>query len=63
MLGALLGVVHAADLVAIAKGIETASQRDALRRLGCDAAQGFLFAAPTPAADIESWLAARAGAR
>jgi diguanylate cyclase (GGDEF)-like protein len=62
MLGALLGVVHAAALVAIAKGIETASQRDALRRLGCDAAQGFLFAAPAPAEDIESWLAARASA-
>jgi diguanylate cyclase (GGDEF)-like protein len=60
MLGALLGVVHAADLVAIAKGIETAPQRDAVRRLGCDAAQGFLFAAPAPAGDLESWLAAQA---
>jgi diguanylate cyclase (GGDEF)-like protein len=60
MLGALLGVVHAADLVAIAKGIETAPQRDAVRRLGCDAAQGFLFAAPAPAEEIESWLAAQA---
>jgi diguanylate cyclase (GGDEF)-like protein len=60
MLGALLGVVHAADLVAIAKGIETAPQRDTVRRLGCDAAQGFLFAAPAPAEEIESWLAARA---
>jgi EAL domain-containing protein (putative c-di-GMP-specific phosphodiesterase class I) len=60
MLGALLGVVHAADLVAIAKGIETATQRDTVRRLGCDAAQGFLFAAPAPAEEIESWLAASA---
>jgi diguanylate cyclase (GGDEF)-like protein len=59
MLGALLGVVHAADLVAIAKGIETAPQRDAVRRLGCDAAQGFLFAAPAPAEAIEEWLTAR----
>jgi diguanylate cyclase (GGDEF)-like protein len=60
MLGAVLGVVHAADLTAVAKGIETAPQRDALRRLGCDAAQGFLFAAPAPAPEIEAWLAARA---
>ncbi len=59
MLGALLGVIHATELTAIAKGIETASERDALRRLGCDAAQGFLFAVPAPAPDIESWLAAR----
>ncbi|HZE05472.1 MAG TPA: EAL domain-containing protein, partial [Solirubrobacteraceae bacterium] len=59
-LGALLGVVHAADLFAIAKGVETATQRDTLRRLGCDAAQGFLFAPPAPAPEVEQWLAARA---
>jgi diguanylate cyclase (GGDEF)-like protein len=59
MLAALLAGLHAADLVAIAKGIETASQRDAMRRLGCDAAQGYLFAAPAPASEIEQWLAAR----
>ncbi|MGN6867971.1 MAG: putative bifunctional diguanylate cyclase/phosphodiesterase [Solirubrobacteraceae bacterium] len=61
MLAALLAGLHAADLMAIAKGIETAPQRDAMRRLGCDAAQGFLFAAPAPAEEIESWLAARTG--
>jgi diguanylate cyclase (GGDEF)-like protein len=60
MLGAVLGVVHAAGLTAIAKGIETAPQRDALGRLGCDAAQGFLFAAPGPAPETARWLAARA---
>jgi diguanylate cyclase (GGDEF)-like protein len=59
MLAALLAGLHAADLMAIAKGIETAPQRDAMRRLGCDAAQGFLFAAPMPAHEIEQWLAAR----
>jgi diguanylate cyclase (GGDEF)-like protein len=59
MLAALLAGLHAADLMAIAKGIETAPQRDAMRRLGCDAAQGFLFAAPMPVHEIEQWLAAR----
>jgi diguanylate cyclase (GGDEF)-like protein len=59
MLAALLAGLHAADLTAIAKGIETAPQRDAMRRLGCDAAQGYLFAAPAPASEIEQWLAAR----
>jgi EAL domain-containing protein (putative c-di-GMP-specific phosphodiesterase class I) len=57
MLAALLAGLHAADLRTIAKGIETAPQRDAMRRLGCDAAQGFLFAAPAPAEEIEQWLA------
>jgi diguanylate cyclase (GGDEF)-like protein len=60
MLAALLAGLHAADLMAIAKGIETAPQRDAMRRLGCDAAQGFLFAAPAPAPEIERWLATQA---
>ncbi len=59
MLAALLAGLHAADLTAIAKGIETAPQRDAMRRLGCDAAQGYLFAAPAPASEIEQWLARR----
>jgi EAL domain-containing protein (putative c-di-GMP-specific phosphodiesterase class I) len=59
MLAALLAGLHAADLMAIAKGIETASQRDAMRRLGCDAAQGFLFSAPVTAPELEQWLAAR----
>ncbi|MBV9605133.1 MAG: EAL domain-containing protein [Solirubrobacterales bacterium] len=61
MLGGVLAAQHAADLPAIAKGIETAPQRDALRRLGCDAAQGFLFAAPAPAPELEQWLARSAG--
>ncbi len=60
MLAALLAGLHAADLPAVAKGIETAPQRDAVRRLGCDAGQGFLFASPAPPEDIERWLAARA---
>ncbi len=60
MQAALVGLMHAADLTAIAKGIETASERDAVRRLDCDAAQGFLFAAPAPAPEIEQWLAAQA---
>ena len=60
MLAALLAGLHAADLTAIAKGIETAPQRDAVRRLGCDAGQGFLFATPAPAEDVEQWLASRA---
>lgn len=59
MLGALVGVVHAAELPAIAKGIETARQRTALSRLGCDAGQGFRLAAPAPAEKIERWLTGR----
>jgi EAL domain-containing protein (putative c-di-GMP-specific phosphodiesterase class I) len=59
MLGALLGLLHAADLQAIATGVETGEQRDTMQELGFDAAQGFLFAAPAPAEEIERWLAVR----
>jgi diguanylate cyclase (GGDEF)-like protein len=59
ILGALLGVVRAADLRAMAKGIETTGQLEVMSRLGCEAAQGFLFAPPAPAAEVGQWLAAR----
>jgi diguanylate cyclase (GGDEF)-like protein len=41
---------------AIAEGIESADQAVSLRRLGCDLAQGYMFARPAPAADIEALL-------
>ena len=34
------------------EGVETFFQRDALLGLGCNKAQGFLFARPLPLADI-----------
>ncbi|HEY1359685.1 MAG TPA: EAL domain-containing protein [Thermoleophilaceae bacterium] len=48
----LVSLAHALGLVAIAEGIETEGQLSPLRDLGCDFAQGFLFARPAPAEDI-----------
>jgi len=39
------------QMVTIAEGVETVEQYDALKRKGCNQAQGFLFGAPTAAAD------------
>ena len=42
----MIELAHALDLVVIAEGVEDASQADALAALGCDLAQGYLFARP-----------------
>jgi len=41
----------------IAQGVETEEQASRLRALGCRYAQGFLFAPPLPAAEVEALLA------
>lgn len=41
----------------IAEGVETPEHLKKLRRLGCDAAQGFGIARPMPAAELPAWLA------
>jgi len=43
----------------VAEGVETAEVREALRNLGCDAAQGYFLSRPVPPADLAEWLRAR----
>jgi EAL domain-containing protein (putative c-di-GMP-specific phosphodiesterase class I) len=42
----------------IAEGVERQEQADALRGIGCEYGQGYLFSRPVPAADCEALLAA-----
>ena len=44
-------------LRSIAEGVETADQLARLRELGCDQAQGYLFARPMPPIDIAAAVA------
>jgi diguanylate cyclase (GGDEF)-like protein len=52
----LSGIAHTLGLRAVAEGVETQDQADRLHALGYRYAQGFHFARPTPAAEIERSL-------
>jgi diguanylate cyclase (GGDEF)-like protein/PAS domain S-box-containing protein len=52
IVGAIIVLSHALDLTVVAEGVELASQRQILIDLGCDRAQGFLYAASGAPEDI-----------
>jgi diguanylate cyclase (GGDEF)-like protein len=47
---AVIALAHGLRISVVAEGIETEAQFDALRAMGCDVGQGYLFARPLPAA-------------
>ena len=55
----LIGLARTLGLRVAAKGVESAEIAAFLHSLGCDEAQGFHFARPMLAADIELWSQAR----
>ncbi|MDY0072065.1 MAG: EAL domain-containing protein [Thauera sp.] len=55
-------IIQMADnlgLVTIAEGVEHASQAAQLQTMGCNEAQGYHFARPLPAAELQAWVDAR----
>jgi diguanylate cyclase (GGDEF)-like protein len=55
IVSALVNLAHALGLRVVAEGVETAGQRDALVRIGCDELQGYLFAKPMSARALGLW--------
>jgi diguanylate cyclase (GGDEF)-like protein/PAS domain S-box-containing protein len=55
----LTSLAHALGLVCVAEGVESDGQMESVRELGCDVAQGFLFAHPVPADEMTTMLAQR----
>ncbi len=48
IVSATIALAHELDLTVVAEGIETPAQRDALREMGAERGQGFLFGRPQP---------------
>lgn len=58
---AVIAIARALGLKVLAEGVEDCVQMRILQELGCQYYQGYLFCRPAPAAQLEEWLARRAG--
>jgi len=56
VVSAIIALARALGLRVIAEGVENVTQMEVLYDLGCHICQGFLFARPMPAAQVEQWL-------
>jgi diguanylate cyclase (GGDEF)-like protein/PAS domain S-box-containing protein len=56
---AVIALAHSLRLAAVAEGVETPDQLAALRQLGCEQAQGYLFSKPVPEPEFARLLQAR----
>jgi PAS domain S-box-containing protein len=59
----IVGLAHAMGMRVIAEGVEQPAERDRLRGMGCDLAQGYLFARPVRADALAPLLLAGARER
>ena len=56
VVSAIIALARALGLRVIAEGVEKISQMEVLYNLGCHICQGFLYARPMSAIDVERWL-------
>ena len=52
----IIDLAHTFELQVVAEGVEDEPTLEALRALGCDVAQGYLFERPMPAKQFADWL-------
>jgi EAL domain-containing protein (putative c-di-GMP-specific phosphodiesterase class I) len=51
-------MAHSLGMQTVAEGVETAAQLDALKKLGCDQVQGYLFSKPLSASEFNTFVVA-----
>jgi diguanylate cyclase (GGDEF)-like protein/PAS domain S-box-containing protein len=56
---AIMTLARELGIQVVAEGVETTEQRDWLRGIGCQHAQGWLYARGMPAAEFEAWFRQR----
>ena len=56
IVGGSIAMAHSLKLDVVAEGVETVQQLDFLREHGCEHYQGFLFAGPMPAEELEAFV-------
>jgi diguanylate cyclase (GGDEF)-like protein len=56
IVAAVTNLAHVLGLTVTAEGVETRIQRDEVSAMGCESAQGYFFARPMPAAQIQAHL-------
>lgn len=52
----MIGLSHDLNYRVVAEGVETVEAADQLATMGCDEAQGYLYARPLEVAQFEAWL-------
>ncbi|KPF48607.1 hypothetical protein IP87_06660 [beta proteobacterium AAP121] len=63
LIEATIRVARTMGMTTVAEGIETEGQAELMRTLTCDRGQGYLFARPLEAAELERWALAQASAQ
>ncbi|MCS6954278.1 MAG: EAL domain-containing protein [Bryobacteraceae bacterium] len=59
LIRAIVSVAHSLGLTVVAEGVENEAQAAALRAVGCDRMQGYLYGGALPAAEVERLLVNR----
>ncbi|WP_263140600.1 EAL domain-containing protein [Pseudomonas sp. RIT-PI-AD] len=63
LVASIVALGHSLDLRVIAEGVETPAQLAALKKLGCERCQGYLFSPPLPPDGFVAWLRQRPRSR